>query len=133
MKVFLVDDCDEFREALRITLVTAGHEVTVARNGGEACALMREKKMDVLVADIFMPEGDGFEVIREFRRTLRPGPWVAMSGRRASCSLGKLCLDVADKLGADAFCKSRSVDRSPRSNRARDRAPPPSFGCWHPR
>jgi CheY-like chemotaxis protein len=52
---------------LRRSLEAAGHEVADARHGDEGLRLYRDRPADVVVCDLFMPEKDGLETIRELR------------------------------------------------------------------
>ena len=99
MKILLVDDDDELREALCETLAIAGHQVTSAKGGNEARALMRRVDVDILVTDILMPERDGLEVIKEFHQLRPKAAIVAMSGGSGGVR-GHLCLDLASCFGA---------------------------------
>ena len=68
-KVLVVDDERGARMALEIPLRLGGYQVATAANGREAIALGQERKFDVVLTDIFMPDILGLEVVREFRRT----------------------------------------------------------------
>jgi signal transduction histidine kinase len=68
-RVLIVDDEDDAR-ALLITILSAnGAEVKAASGRAEALEAVEEWRPDVLVSDIGMPNGDGYELIREIRRT----------------------------------------------------------------
>src|SRR5258706_8215990 len=75
-----------------------GHNVVQARNGAEAIASFQKTKVDLVITDLLMPEKDGFETIRRFRK-LSPGlKIIAMSG---GGQIGPaLYLDLAEQLGA---------------------------------
>jgi DNA-binding NtrC family response regulator len=55
--------------ALEVPLRLSGYQVATAANGRDAIALSREKRFDVVLTDIFMPDILGLEVVRELRRT----------------------------------------------------------------
>lgn len=65
--VLVVDDDDHIREVVRFALTNAGFRVIEARNGKEALDRFHEKRPDLLVLDILMPELDGIEVCRTIR------------------------------------------------------------------
>ncbi|MFN0088025.1 MAG: sigma-54-dependent transcriptional regulator [Blastocatellia bacterium] len=67
-KILVVDDERGARMALEVPLRLSGYEVEAAAGGREAIALGREKRFDVVLTDIFMPDVRGIEVVREFRR-----------------------------------------------------------------
>lgn len=67
-KVLVVDDERGARMALEVPLRLSGYEVAAATGGREAIALGQGKKFDVVLTDIYMPDLNGLEVVREFRR-----------------------------------------------------------------
>jgi DNA-binding NtrC family response regulator len=54
--------------ALEIPLRLSGYDVVAATGGREAIALGQGKRFDVVLTDIYMPDLNGLEVVREFRR-----------------------------------------------------------------
>jgi two-component system chemotaxis response regulator CheY len=64
--VMIVDDELFFREMLRDVLVNAGFNVIAeALDGDEAVVKYRIHRPDITVMDIFMPEKNGIEAIKE--------------------------------------------------------------------
>jgi DNA-binding NtrC family response regulator len=104
MKILLVEDDDELRILLEERLTNAGHQITSARDGAEACRLMVQGSTDVLVTDILMPEKDGLDVIKEFRRVQPRSRIVAISGGGPGVATN-LCLHLAHHLGACEILK----------------------------
>ncbi len=66
--VLLVDDEIMITSPLAHALTQAGYQVTVADNGRDGLALAREKKPDVVVLDVMMPQMDGWDVCRALRQ-----------------------------------------------------------------
>jgi CheY-like chemotaxis protein len=99
MKILLAEDDRDLCDLLKKGFVKAGHEVVTARNGEEACRLMLEGPVDALVTDILMPEKDGLDVIREFKRRQPTALVVAISGGGPGVAT-HLCLHLAHHLGA---------------------------------
>ena len=66
IRIVIADDHSVLRESLGALLATQPDFVVegLAANGQEALELTRERRPDVLVLDLFMPESDGFEVLR---------------------------------------------------------------------
>lgn len=77
--VLVVDDDPHIREVVRFALEQAGHAVTEAKDGAEACRLT-ERGFDLVVLDILMPELDGLEVCRRIRKTSEV-PIIILSSR----------------------------------------------------
>lgn len=68
VRVLLVDDEPDAREALARTLSHHGAAVTQAGSVSEAWQMLHEAPVDVLFADIAMPEHDGYELISAVRK-----------------------------------------------------------------
>ena len=80
MPRILVLDDSEIRFLIAGLLEREGYPVTVCAEGSEALNLQKRSAYDVLISDIFMPDKDGVEVIREFRQNHPKTRIVAMSG-----------------------------------------------------
>ena len=64
----LVADDDPFiARLLEIELRAAGYDVRVASDGVEAFDLAQERSPDLVLADVMMPNMDGFELTRQLR------------------------------------------------------------------
>ncbi len=100
LTILLADDSPELRTMLTDWLRRAGHIVMGASSGNEAAAVLRRAHVDVVITDVVMPDGDGIELIREFRDR-QPGlRFVAISG--GGQGVGTLdCLALAREAGAD--------------------------------
>jgi len=70
IRIVIADDHAVLRESLAALLASQGDFLVEGRaaNGQEALALVQEHPPDVLVLDLFMPDGDGFEVLRTLDR-----------------------------------------------------------------
>ena len=66
-KIFVIDDDPAMRRATCRALEAAGHAVGAYENGRGAIHDIQKTPPDLLVADIFMPEMEGLETIREAR------------------------------------------------------------------
>ncbi len=121
--VLLVDDDGEVRRFCRRVLHHAGHEVTEACCGVEAADRHRASPADLIIMDVFMPDGDGLETILEIRRTHPDVRILAISGGWRP--LPSTHLTVARMFGADQTLAKpfdgkqllRSVDAVLDSNR----------------
>jgi signal transduction histidine kinase/CheY-like chemotaxis protein len=65
--VLVVDDHPDARELLSMVLTYAGAEVVTAASAAKALEMLARRKPDVLVADIGMPEEDGFALLSRVR------------------------------------------------------------------
>ena len=67
IRVLVVDDELDSREVMAHTLEDCGATVSLAGNAREALAILEQTEMDVLLADIAMPDQDGYSLIRQIR------------------------------------------------------------------
>jgi len=67
IRVLVVDDESDSREVMAHALVDSGATVSVAENARRAMEILEESEMDVLLADIAMPEEDGYALIHRIR------------------------------------------------------------------
>ena len=78
--ILIIDDDDQFRRMLRLTLTSMGHTVSEASDGRQGLKLYAAEPPDIVLTDIVMPEQDGIGTILELRQ-IEPGVRiVAMSG-----------------------------------------------------
>ncbi len=65
--ILIADDERTIRLMLETGLAVNGFRVSSARSGREALAALRAQSFDAVVCDVFMPDGDGLEVVRALR------------------------------------------------------------------
>lgn len=63
-KILIVDDQQEVRELVEVTLRIGDYKILQAENGPEALKTARAEMPDMILLDVMMPEGgmDGFKV-----------------------------------------------------------------------
>ena len=66
--VLLVEDEESIVEPLLEALGREGFDTAVARTASEALELARAAEPDVVLLDVMLPDGSGFDVCRELRR-----------------------------------------------------------------
>jgi len=66
--ILVVDDKANVRTLVREYLTEQGFRVVTAENGQTALYAARQEKPDLILLDIMMPEMDGFEFIRAYRK-----------------------------------------------------------------
>jgi DNA-binding NarL/FixJ family response regulator len=100
VKVCIVEDSDIVRERLAAMLTeTGGVEVVGEASGAvEALAIVRRLRPDVVILDLQLAEGSGFDVLKTIRRD-GPTPLVLVLTNHASLQHRQRCL----KAGADCF------------------------------
>ncbi|MFD1814363.1 response regulator [Rhodococcus gannanensis] len=82
-RVLVIDDEPQILRALRINLSVRGYEVITAHNGAAALRAAAERKPDVVVLDLGLPDMDGIEVLAGLRGWTS-APVIVLSARTDS-------------------------------------------------
>jgi diguanylate cyclase (GGDEF)-like protein len=69
--ILVVDDDPFIARLLEIELRAAGYDVRVANDGHQALEMAREDCPELVLADVMMPNMDGFEMTRQLRQDTR--------------------------------------------------------------
>lgn len=68
--ILVVDDETDLLEALQSIFSRAGYQhILAATSGAAALKIWEEKQPDIIILDVMMPGMDGFEVLKEIRKT----------------------------------------------------------------
>ena len=67
--MLVVDDEESIRELVSILLSRIGYEVAVAKDGLEGIARCRQENFDLVITDLNMPDGDGWELAGFIKET----------------------------------------------------------------
>ncbi|MGM0679908.1 MAG: sigma-54-dependent transcriptional regulator [Pseudomonadota bacterium] len=79
--ILVVDDEPDIRQLLQEILEDEGYEVAVAENGETARQQHRQRKPDLILLDIWMPDIDGITLLKEWKDEEQAGgPVIMMSG-----------------------------------------------------
>src|SRR5260370_2108957 len=78
LRVLIVDDHEIFRHGLRdlINSIEGFQVVAEAGSCKNALALAEQRPIDLVVLDMYLPDGDGIEVTRQLRQQITPPPRV---------------------------------------------------------
>ena len=79
LRIFVVEDDNDALAAIQIYLEQLGHIVFSARSKADALKKIPRANCQVLISDINLPDGNGWEILEEIGN-LRPNYAVAMSG-----------------------------------------------------
>ena len=67
LTIVIVEDHDDTRNSIGSYLDRLGANVIGARNASEGLEVIKKNRPDLVLSDIQMPGGDGFELVREIR------------------------------------------------------------------
>jgi len=99
-RVLIADDEPNIVTSLEFLMGRCGYEVAVARNGEEVLALVESFRPDLILLDVMMPLGSGYEVCRRIREREGAGSvrivMLSARGREAEVTKGL-------SAGADAY------------------------------
>ncbi|MEX0863046.1 response regulator [Nitrosopumilus sp.] len=65
LEILIIDDNEQITKMLTTFLELKEHKCTVANDGKEGLALVKENRHDVVLLDLAMPEFDGYSVIKD--------------------------------------------------------------------
>jgi len=80
-RLLVVDDEKTILELLSGSLRLAGFEVTTATSGTEAVRAASSRRPDLVLLDVMMPDGDGFEALRRMRSVGIEVPVIFLTAR----------------------------------------------------
>ncbi|MEW6001947.1 MAG: sigma-54 dependent transcriptional regulator [Nitrospirota bacterium] len=105
--VLVVDDEEGIRESLSAILEDEGYDVLTSSSGEEALRAVKDQNPDLLLLDVWLPDIDGIQVLKEVKELRPEVPVVIISGH------GNIELAVrATKMGAYDFLeKPLSLER----------------------
>jgi CheY-like chemotaxis protein len=79
INILLVDDHDDTLMLMKMMLERRGYAVHAVMSAGEAVEVARQRRFDLLISDINLPDGNGLDVFREIRG-LGTSRAIALSG-----------------------------------------------------
>lgn len=79
--ILVVDDEADIRRMLEKRLLSWNFQVMTAENGRRAETLIQSNCPDVVITDLFMPGGDGFDLLRHLRKRAPELPVIVISGQ----------------------------------------------------
>jgi two-component system, OmpR family, response regulator len=80
-ELLVVDDEQFLREAVAASLRFLGYQVSTADTGSGALRLARDRRFDLVVLDVMLPDTDGFEIVRRLRRDGLQVPVIFLTAR----------------------------------------------------
>ena len=81
MRILLVEDEENIREAVKLNLELDDYEVVATGNGREALKLYNDQHFDLLILDVMLPEVDGFQICEQVRLTNMEVPIIFLTAK----------------------------------------------------
>lgn len=100
-RVLLIEDDPSLRRVVELNLAARGYEVDVAASGSAALELT-ERRPDLVVADLGLPDMDGIDLITRLRTSLST-PILVVSAREAQTGKALALMAGADGYLAKPF------------------------------
>ncbi len=93
-RILIVEDSSLVTDAFSILFSESGYDVEVAPTVAEAIERGTAKKIDIMLLDLSLPDGNGLEVLEALRaRGLPPRATLAMTGHD-DVKTRRACLDA---------------------------------------
>ncbi|MBC7463150.1 MAG: response regulator [Actinobacteria bacterium] len=67
IRILAIDDNADIRDLLRFVLEKEGFEVSTSANGVDGLSQIKERRPDIVLLDVMMPEFSGFDVLDAIR------------------------------------------------------------------
>lgn len=83
MKILIVDDAENVRYSLRISLEDEGYTVEEAVDGEQALAKLQAAAFDLVIADVWMPRLNGIDLLQRMRAISPDTPVFVITGGAA--------------------------------------------------
>ena len=80
-RLLVVEDDQTILELLSGSLRFAGFDVVTAASGAEALRAVAASRPDLVLLDVMIPDGDGFEVVRRMRSSGPSVPVIFVTAR----------------------------------------------------
>jgi two-component system, OmpR family, response regulator len=96
--ILLVEDEPAIADSLERGLRAHGHSTAVADEPSRALALALGGRFDLIVLDLGLPGGDGFDVLRAVRERGRQPPVIVLTGQ-----VGERNAEACLAAGADEY------------------------------
>ena len=118
IRVLLVDDEEEFVQALSERLALRNYDITTSLSGDDALKKVKQYNYDVVILDVAMPGIDGIDVLREIKKMKPLTEVIMLTGH----STVEAAIEGM-KLGAFDFlmkpCNTEDLDTKIKKARAR--------------
>ena len=98
--ILIINDDELMRGFLRELFTREGFTIREAQDGAAGIQAFKDEASDAVITDLYMPEADGIEVVREIRKESKEVKIVAISGGTTGGGRTDI-LQVMQDLGVD--------------------------------
>jgi DNA-binding response OmpR family regulator len=95
-RILVIDDEPDMRAMLEQILTAVGYEVILAADGREGLMRHRTSPADLVITDLYMPNQDGMETIRELHSRFPTVAIIAMSGKLDTGTMLSIAQNATD-------------------------------------
>jgi excisionase family DNA binding protein len=110
--VLVVDDDEQLREIVRLSLEAEGYSVREAGGADEALAAIEDQAPDLVLLDIVMPEIDGWQMLTRMQERHGAIPVIMFSGQADDASAGRAAAEGASGFVGKPFDPVQLVERA---------------------
>jgi CheY-like chemotaxis protein len=100
-RILVIDDNEDVRGVVCGVLESEGYDAIRAADGAQGVRMQRESRAALVITDIFMPDKEGLETIRDLRHEFPDLKIIAMSGGGSRVEAAS-SLAAAKEFGAQA-------------------------------
>lgn len=79
-KVLVVDDEQDIRQVVTLSLQQSGFRTNSAENAENACRLLEQEQFDAVITDVMMPDEDGIKFLMKVHQAYPEIPVILMTG-----------------------------------------------------
>ncbi len=99
-RIIIIDDDADMRALLRMALEKSGYEVIDLEGGLNLMTYLENQPVDLVITDIFMPDKNGMEIIKECREFSKDLKIIAITAG-GDLVPGEFLKEPAKRIGAN--------------------------------
>ena len=99
--IAIVEDEKELQDSLKALLESKGYDTVTAASCSQAEDIMGDHQVDMYLLDVKLPDGSGFDICRNIRKTSEV-PVIFLTScddEEETCQERKIALEIEDKAG----------------------------------
>ncbi len=95
-KILLIEDDEKIRKTISILLNFKEYEIVTAENGNAGLQILKDKKPDLVICDINLPDLSGYEILEEHKKKNFAIPFIFLTAKNTIEDLRKGMRQGAD-------------------------------------